>query len=98
MLVSIPFLSAIARMTPCRFGLECDDVECIYGHRCPQSEPGKVQIARGEHKIRDCHSNFRNFDNVGVDTMRHGLKALSGNLESYAHLGLSGPFALAIGL
>lgn len=35
----------------------------------------KVQIARGEHKIRDCHSNFRNFDNVGVDTMRHGLKA-----------------------
>lgn len=34
-------LSAIARMTPCRFGLECEDAECMYGHRCPQSEPGK---------------------------------------------------------
>lgn len=34
-------LSAIARMTPCRFGLECDDPECMYGHRCPQSEPGR---------------------------------------------------------
>lgn len=34
-------LSAIARMTPCRFGLECDDAECMYGHRCPQSEHGK---------------------------------------------------------
>ncbi|KAJ5457990.1 Zinc fingerCCCH-type [Penicillium sp. IBT 31633x] len=41
-------LSAIARMTPCRFGLECDDVECIYGHRCPQSEPGKKSCFRGE--------------------------------------------------
>ncbi|KAE8370091.1 hypothetical protein BDV27DRAFT_120014 [Aspergillus caelatus] len=34
-------LTAIARMTPCRYGLECDDPECMYGHRCPQSEPGK---------------------------------------------------------
>ncbi|KAJ5347664.1 hypothetical protein MYU51_003573 [Penicillium brevicompactum] len=41
-------LSAIARMTPCRFGLECDDVECIYGHRCPQSEPGKKTCFRGD--------------------------------------------------
>ncbi|KAJ6099177.1 hypothetical protein N7467_000712 [Penicillium canescens] len=41
-------LSAIARMTPCRFGLDCDDVECIYGHRCPQSEPGKKTCFRGE--------------------------------------------------
>ena len=41
-------LSAIARMTPCRFGLECDDPECIYGHRCPQSEPGKKTCFRGE--------------------------------------------------
>ncbi|OOO10990.1 hypothetical protein OAory_01074600 [Aspergillus oryzae] len=32
-------LTAIARMTPCRYGLECDDPECMYGHRCPQSEP-----------------------------------------------------------
>ncbi|KAJ5803229.1 uncharacterized protein N7503_005679 [Penicillium pulvis] len=41
-------LSAIARMTPCRFGLECEDPECIYGHRCPQSEPGKKTCFRGD--------------------------------------------------
>ncbi|KAJ5488724.1 hypothetical protein N7539_003614 [Penicillium diatomitis] len=41
-------LTAIARMTPCRFGLECDDAECIYGHRCPQSEPGKKTCFRGD--------------------------------------------------
>jgi hypothetical protein len=41
-------LTAIARMTPCRFGLDCDDPECIYGHRCPQSEPGKKTCFRGD--------------------------------------------------
>lgn len=54
-------LTAIARMTPCRFGLECDDAECMYGHRCPQSEPGK----------KDCYwgSNCR-FEEAahGIDT------------------------------
>lgn len=34
-------LTAVARMTPCRYGLECDDPECMYGHRCPQSDPGR---------------------------------------------------------
>ncbi|PYH91703.1 hypothetical protein BO71DRAFT_358836 [Aspergillus ellipticus CBS 707.79] len=34
-------LTAIARLTPCRFGLECDDPDCTYGHRCPHTEPGK---------------------------------------------------------
>ncbi|KAL4912275.1 hypothetical protein BDW62DRAFT_26094 [Aspergillus aurantiobrunneus] len=34
-------LTAVARMTPCRYGLECDDPECMYGHRCPQSETGR---------------------------------------------------------
>ncbi|KAL4807658.1 hypothetical protein BDV18DRAFT_151607 [Aspergillus unguis] len=34
-------LTAVARMTPCRYGLECDDPECLYGHRCPQSETGR---------------------------------------------------------
>ncbi|KAL3478633.1 hypothetical protein BJX99DRAFT_102425 [Aspergillus californicus] len=34
-------LTAVARMTPCRYGLECDDPECMYGHRCPQSEAGR---------------------------------------------------------
>lgn len=34
-------LKVVARMTPCRYGTECDDPECMYGHRCPHSEPGK---------------------------------------------------------
>ena len=27
-------------MTPCKFGSECDDVKCIYGHRCPNDVEG----------------------------------------------------------
>ena len=38
-------LAAISRMTPCHFGLDCADPDCIYGHRCPYGEPGK----------KDCH-------------------------------------------
>jgi len=34
-------LKEVARMTPCHNRLECDDSGCIYGHRCPQSKPGK---------------------------------------------------------
>lgn len=52
-------LKAIARMTPCRFGLECDDPECMYGHRCPQSEPGK----------KDCYWG----SNCRFDTSAHGI-------------------------
>jgi hypothetical protein len=32
-------LRQVARMTPCYFKTECDDPKCIYGHRCPQSQP-----------------------------------------------------------
>ena len=28
-------------MTPCHYRTECDDVDCIYGHRCPQNKPHK---------------------------------------------------------
>ena len=28
-------LRVVARETPCKKGFECDDVKCIYGHRCP---------------------------------------------------------------
>jgi len=42
-------LQAIARMTPCRFGLDCDDPKCIYGHRCPQSEAGKKECFWGSN-------------------------------------------------
>lgn len=52
-------LTAIARMTPCRFGLDCDDPDCMYGHRCPQSEPGKKECYWG--------SNCR------FDTAAHGI-------------------------
>lgn len=52
-------LKAIARMTPCRFGLECDDPECMYGHRCPQSEPGR----------KDCYWG----SNCRFDTAAHGI-------------------------
>ena len=34
-------LNEVARMTPCYYQTECDDPRCIYGHRCPQSEPDK---------------------------------------------------------
>ncbi|KAI1907067.1 hypothetical protein LOZ53_002023 [Ophidiomyces ophidiicola] len=42
-------LQAVARMTPCHFGTECDDATCIYGHRCPQSEIGKKDCYWGEN-------------------------------------------------
>ncbi|KAI6869113.1 hypothetical protein KC338_g3666 [Hortaea werneckii] len=29
------WLRVVARETPCKKGTECDDVKCIYGHRCP---------------------------------------------------------------
>lgn len=52
-------LQAVARMTPCHFGTECDDANCIYGHRCPQSEIGKKECYWG--------SNCR------FDTAAHGI-------------------------
>lgn len=52
-------LQAIARMTPCHFGVDCDDPKCIYGHRCPQSEVGKKECFWG--------SNCR------FDTSAHGI-------------------------
>ncbi|OAX77199.1 hypothetical protein ACJ72_08505 [Emergomyces africanus] len=52
-------LHAVARMTPCRFGTECDDAGCIYGHRCPQSEVGK----------QDCYWG----SNCRFDTAAHGI-------------------------
>ena len=33
-------LKYVSRMTPCKFGSECDDVKCIYGHRCPNDVEG----------------------------------------------------------
>ncbi|MCJ1365332.1 hypothetical protein MMC16_004453 [Acarospora aff. strigata] len=36
-------LKYVARMTPCKFGTDCDDTKCIYGHRCPLSQPGSTE-------------------------------------------------------
>ena len=52
-------LQAVARMTPCHFGTECDDPACIYGHRCPLSEVGK----------KDCFWGA----NCRFDTTAHGV-------------------------
>ncbi len=52
-------LKYIARMTPCRFGTECDDLSCIYGHRCPLSRPG----------FKDCHFG----ENCRFEVEMHGV-------------------------
>jgi hypothetical protein len=52
-------LQAVARMTPCHFGTECDDAGCIYGHRCPLSEPGR----------KDCYWGT----NCRFETAAHGI-------------------------
>ena len=36
-------LCEVARMTPCYHQTDCDDVTCIYGHRCPQSKPDEKE-------------------------------------------------------
>lgn len=34
-------LKEVARMTACHNKTDCDDIDCIYGHRCPQNKPDK---------------------------------------------------------
>lgn len=34
-------LKEVARMTACHNRTDCDDIGCIYGHRCPQNKPDK---------------------------------------------------------
>lgn len=41
-------LREVARMTPCYYRTECEDGDCIYGHRCPQSKPGEPSCYYGE--------------------------------------------------
>ncbi|KAG8530314.1 uncharacterized protein KY384_004816 [Bacidia gigantensis] len=42
-------LRYVSRMTPCKFGLECDDLKCIYGHRCPVDREGSKECKFGEN-------------------------------------------------
>lgn len=41
-------LREVARMTPCYYRTECDDPDCIYGHRCPQSKPNESGCYYGD--------------------------------------------------
>ena len=41
-------LREVSRMTPCYYKTDCDDADCIYGHRCPQSKPGEQGCYYGE--------------------------------------------------
>ncbi len=42
-------LRYVSRLTPCKFGSECDDLKCIYGHVCPNSVDGKKDCRWGEN-------------------------------------------------
>jgi hypothetical protein len=42
-------LREVARMTPCYYRTDCDDPDCIYGHRCPQSKPDEPGCYYGEN-------------------------------------------------
>jgi len=41
-------LREVARMTPCYYKTDCDDPDCIYGHRCPQSKPNEQGCYYGD--------------------------------------------------
>ena len=53
-------LRYISRIVPCRFGSECDDIQCIYGHVCPNSTEGR----------KDC----RYGDSCRYDREQHGVE------------------------
>ncbi len=42
----IPTLRLVARMAPCQNGSSCQDMKCIYGHRCP-APPNKTHAVKG---------------------------------------------------
>ncbi|OCL12585.1 hypothetical protein AOQ84DRAFT_372948 [Glonium stellatum] len=46
----IATLRLVARMAPCQNGSACEDVKCIYGHRCPAPE-AKPSIKGGKNCI-----------------------------------------------
>lgn len=42
----LAFLRLVARMSPCQNGSGCQDVKCIFGHRCP-APPSKTKVPKG---------------------------------------------------
>lgn len=65
-------LRYVSRMTPCKFGTECDDSRCIYGHRCPNDVEGKKDCRFGENCRfeREAHG----IDRTPVKTLKVGGK------------------------
>lgn len=65
-------LRYVSRMTPCKYGAECDDTRCIYGHRCPNDVEGKKDCRFGENCRfeREAHG----IDRTPVRTTRVGGK------------------------
>ena len=65
-------LRYVSRMTPCKFGTECDDARCIYGHRCPNDVEGKRDCRFGENCRFDKEAH--GIDRTPVRTMKVGGK------------------------
>ena len=65
-------LRYVSRMTPCKFGAECDDLRCIYGHKCPNDREGSRECKWGENCRfeREAHGIERRI----VDTIKIGGK------------------------
>ena len=65
-------LRYVSRMTPCKFGSECDDLKCIYGHRCPSDTEGKKDCRWGENCRFD--RELHGIDRTVVRTTKVGKK------------------------
>ena len=63
-------LRYISRMTPCKYGTDCDDPKCIYGHRCPNDKEHSRECKWGENCRfdRDLHG----IDRKVVETIKVG--------------------------
>ena len=63
-------LKFVSRMTPCWYGLECDDVKCLHGHRCPVDVEGQKTCKFGE----DCRfpKEAHGIDRTVVNTVKIG--------------------------
>ncbi|KAL5381134.1 hypothetical protein DPSP01_007388 [Paraphaeosphaeria sporulosa] len=47
----IATLRLVARMAPCQNGSGCQDIKCIYGHRCPAPPPRANQLRGGKNCV-----------------------------------------------
>ena len=68
----IATLRYVSRMTPCKFGSECDDIKCIYGHICPNSVDGKKDCRWGENCRFDREQH--GVERTAVKVMKVGAK------------------------